>query len=172
MLPTTGSRGATSCVASTTPAQVERENFYRISVIILDLCTKGLKEVLACLVPPASCPTRINTPKNVTLSKLQRDIIKNISVAGTYNDCDVSILYLLFRNITAASFKPTKGWCQTVPASGVHPADDIERIRILRNGFFGHISSASIDNPTFKGLVGEIMGIMSRMDAGYIGFLG
>ena len=73
----------------------ERENFYRAASIILELCSKVLREGLTYYFPPNKCPTTIK--KGTKLNKSQEDIVKNIAKNNSYDDCDISLLYTLYR---------------------------------------------------------------------------
>ena len=150
----------------------ETENYYRGCSIILDLCTAALREVLEYLHPAITCPPSIPPSKKVTLAKEQKRIVANISTTGSYDECDISLLYILFRNIAPKLFKPTNGWGITpIRPTAVSSADDVERIRLLRNNIYGHVSAARMDTPSYNKMVAEVNHVMQRLDAGYHGYV-
>ena len=74
----------------------ERENFYRATSIILNLCSKVLREGLTWYKLPSACPS---TLKGIKVNKTQEVIIKNIAKNNSYEDCDISLLFILYRSL-------------------------------------------------------------------------
>ena len=79
-------------------ATKEQENFYRAASIILNLCSKVLREGLAYHSPPSTCPITVKQ-KGINLNGTQAAIVKDISRKNTYDECDISLLYLLYRTL-------------------------------------------------------------------------
>jgi hypothetical protein len=64
----------------------------------------------------------------------QRDLIlpKNSSYSGNYSDMDISLLYILLRNVSGIP-PHTKGWGNDPDPSDRSLSANIERIRLVRN---------------------------------------
>ena len=151
----------------------EQENFHRACGIILTNSTKLLREALAFYKPPSQCPTSITVAKGgPSLSKVQQNIIKNIAASNSYKDCDVSLLYFLFRALVKGiKFKPTNGWNKVVHASATTLADDLERIRSIRNEDIGHSTDSRMTCADYTIFIAEMEKIMARADANYNGLV-
>ncbi|KAK3107773.1 hypothetical protein FSP39_021938 [Pinctada imbricata] len=124
---------AASIYASTT----ETTNANRASRIILGPCTDQLRDVLRHRVPPANfhhviTRNRSNLPH---LTQPQRDLIlpRPGRYSGDYSDMDISLLYILLRNVCNIS-PHNNGWGNTPDISDTSLSASIDRIREARNG--------------------------------------
>jgi hypothetical protein len=150
-------------------ATKEQENFYRAASIILQLCSKVLREGLTYYNPPSTCPPTIKR-KGITLNKSQETIVLDIAKNNSYDDCDISLLYVLYRALVIGrNFRPTKGWGKPVPATADTLGDDLERIRLRRNNDIGHSNDARMEIHDFVTFDTEMMDIMMRADSNYNG---
>ncbi|KAK3106855.1 hypothetical protein FSP39_001413 [Pinctada imbricata] len=157
---------ATSIYASTP----ETTNSNRASRILLGPCTDQLRDVLRHRVPPANfhhvlTHNRSNLP---SLTKPQRDLIlpRSGRYSGDYSDMDISLLYLLLRNICNIS-PHTKGWGNTPDVSDSSLSASIDRIREARNRVV-HSSSTILTQTEFNLLLAEIKMAVIAMDS-YLG---
>ena len=101
------------------------------------------------------------------LQKLRPEQIAIISDAKTrgYQDFDISLLYTLLRNVCQNITPPSQNWgVFNMPSPNeVTVGDDIERIRLLRNNVFEHISEAAIPETEFQQYWSIISEICARM---------
>ena len=154
---------AASLYASTT----ETTNSNRASRIILGPCTDQLRDVLRHRVPPTNfhhviTRNRSNLPR---LTTPQRDLIipRSGHYSGDYRDMDVSLLYLLLRNV--CNIQPhSNGWGNTPDSSDTSLSASIERIREARNGVV-HSASTVLAHTEFNDLLHEIKMAVIAMDS-------
>jgi len=122
------------------------------------LKTKGLDTILRI----KENEVRQKNAKCHFMRKQQWD--KLFPVEGTVNvdDLDITILYVILRNVF--SLRPTSGrWDNEMPsASAVCVADDIIRLRICR-GELCHRNNVAIDNESFQRLWREISKVLTRL---------
>ena len=151
--------------------QKEEENFYRACSIVLALCPKLLREGLEHYVPARACPTRITLSKGApNFFPGQLTIISNISTIGSYDECDISLLYILYQELVkGVKFKPTKGWRKVPPATATLLADDLERIRDLRNNRIGHCKDNRMTDADYTNFLTDVNNMMTRADNNYGG---
>ena len=57
---------------------------------------------------------------------------------------------------------PTRGWGKEPKPTDTTLSDDIERIRLLRNGVFAHISRAKLTDDEYKQYWGQLMDVCRR----------
>ena len=146
-----------------TSVKQEIDNFHRTCSIILYLCPEVLRDVLSTYVPPTACPKVINV-KGTTYTPLQQKIVNDISTINSYEKCNISLLYILYRNIVKGiKFKPTGNWGKPPLATSVDVADDVERIRNHRN-HLGHTTNDRISTPDYNSFITDMTNIMNRMD--------
>ena len=113
-----------------------------------------------------------------SLGKEQLQKLKDAAKQGNYLKFDVTLLYLLIRNLSLPSLPlprvnvttPSNGWGK-LPSSPSHVTmgDDIERVRDFRNRVYGHADSTSIQDPVFQGYWNTVQDICTRMDGRYGG---
>ncbi|KAK3107878.1 hypothetical protein FSP39_024321 [Pinctada imbricata] len=130
----------------------ETTNASRVSRVLLDPCTDQLRDVLRHYVPPHTFPQVIQR-HCLKLNKPQIDLIlpRSGHYTGNYNDFDISLLYILLRNI--CNIPPhTKGWGKDPDPNDKSLAANIERIRNARNTTVGHMISSSLSNTDFKNI--------------------
>ena len=60
---------------------------------------------------------------------------------------------------------PTNGWGKPVLSSGTTVGDDVERIRVLRNEVYGHISNTADAGKISSQFWSDVKDICSRMTA-------
>ena len=123
-----GSRASSSHPYTATE---EMSNINRASRLLMGPCTDHLRDLLRFYIPPANFNTIIQTVKSrlPRLTEPQRKLIlPNSGVySGSYDDMDISLLYILLRNVCGIQAH-NKGWGNT-PDS----AANIERLRLSRN---------------------------------------
>ena len=145
-------------------AAKERTNFARTGRLIIDLCGQVMRDVLSSFVNPSTLlvpPPRLNV--------VQQSIFHNIHIHGNYNLCDVSFLYVLIRSTCAAFITPTIGWGKVnangeIDVAHILVADDVERIRLMRNQFLGHTSSTRLPDGDYQKFLTDLKIILGRYD--------
>ena len=138
----------------------EKENFAKMSRIVLDLNNSILQDVLDEQLPWVDCPREAAKLCPRPLSRDQLAIANNVPTYG-YSLCDTSLMYILLRNACNNVPPPTSGWTK-IP-TGFDIGDDIERIRQLRNKF-GHSNFATLSTTDYKKLIQETKDICFRFD--------
>ena len=132
---------------------------------MIELGGQVLRDVLYSV---AGIPVSINIPQKILTKNLKPDqlaIVHSISSKGSYDDCDVTLLYFLIRNLCGPQFTPTNGKWGKPPNQNHHSVgDDIERLRILRNTLFGHIAALQINDLDYKSNLKELKSIFARFD--------
>ena len=72
-------------------------------------------------------------------------VVKSSVSSGNF---DSSLLLFLLRNILGLTL-PASGWNNLPLVTDTTPAADITRIKILRDRVYSHVTSGSVDDPTF-----------------------
>ena len=142
----------------------QRTNFARTGRLIIDLCGQVIRYWLSSFVDPSTL-----LAPHPRFNALKQSIFHNIHIQGNYNSCDFSFLYLLIRSTCATFITPTKGWGVlnangTIDPGDVLVADDVERLRLIRNHFLGHTSSAQLPDVEYQNLLTELKIILGRFD--------
>jgi hypothetical protein len=154
---------ATSAYTSTP----ETTNANRACRVVLGPCTDGLRDILRHYVPPSTFSQVItqNQHKLPRLTTVQRDLIlpQTGSYTGSYDDMDISLLYLLLRNITGIS-PHSKGWGNDPDPRDTSLSASIERIRVVRNDCV-HSSDPYMSNSKFASVWSTIRKVMVDLDA-------
>ena len=156
---------ATSIQGTRSPE--DRTRFFSLSLVIIDELTQILRDLLHNEISPSLIYNKV-IQRNY-LSKLRPEqvvVIKNANTHG-YQDFDITLLYTLLRNVCQRMPSPSQNWgVSTMPSPNeVTVGDDIERIRLIRNKLFGHISEAAISETEFKDYWSIISDICTRMQA-------
>ena len=151
---------------SSTGSDEDRTRFFRLSLIIIDELTQILRDLLHNEVSPTEILKKVIKVNHLTqtLRKDQMTVISDAKTRG-YKDFDITLLYTILRNVCQNITPPTQNWgVSTMPSPNeVTVGDDIERIRLIRNSLFGHISEAAISKREFKRYLSIISGICTRI---------
>ncbi|KAK3106018.1 hypothetical protein FSP39_011106 [Pinctada imbricata] len=149
---------------SSTP---ETTNSNRASRILLGPCTDQLRDLLRNRISPANfhhvvTSNRSNLPR---LTQPQRDLIlpRSGRYSGDYSDMDISLLYLLLRNI--CNIQPhSNQWGNAPDISDNSLSASIDRIREARNKVV-HSSSTTLTQTEFSDLLSEIKMAVVSIDS-------
>ena len=141
---------------SATMATKEERHFTTVRLAMDRPCTKLLQEVLRQHVPETDIHKLLNDPAKKRmimpfLRKLKQEstLYPQTGVfSGTYADFDVSLLYVLIRNLTGISNHKT-GWGNVPDMSDNSIAANVERIRLVRNKY-AHGSTSQLTDKEFK----------------------
>jgi hypothetical protein len=146
----------------------ETTNANRACRCVLGPCTDGLRDVLRHHVNPIDVSREMkkvmkkhNPPR---LTPDQRDLIlpKTGSYSGNYSDMDISLLYLLLRNVSGIP-PHTNGWGNDPDPSDRSLSANIERIRLVRNRCV-HCPVPYLSNNDFVTIWGDIRAVMVDVD--------
>ena len=124
-------------MASTSYAATEEmTNINRVSRLLMGPCTDQLRDLLRFYIPPASFPSVIQRERSrlPRLTEPQRELIfPNSGVySGNYDDMDISLLYILLRNVCGIQAHG-RGWGNTPDSADRSVSANIERLRLARN---------------------------------------
>ena len=143
----------------------DRTRFSRLILVIIDELTQILRDLLHSEISPTQIYNRVKQMNY--LQKLRPDQIVALNDANVrgYQEFDTTLLYTLLRNVCRNIQPPSRNWgvSKMPPQNEVTVGDDIERIRLLRNKLFGHISEAAIPETEFQDYWSTISDICTRM---------
>nr|XP_022310555.1 uncharacterized protein LOC111115920 isoform X5 [Crassostrea virginica] len=153
-------------MASTSYAATkEMTNINRVSRLLMDPCTDQLRDLLRFYIPPANFNSVIQTAKSrlPRLTEPQRKLILPNSgmYSGNYDDMDISLLYILLRNVCGIQAH-NKGWGNTSDSADRSVSANIERFRLARNRC-GH-STGGMSNSEFNQVWSEIRAAVVDLD--------
>nr|XP_034330634.1 uncharacterized protein LOC105344498 isoform X7 [Crassostrea gigas] len=124
-------------------------HFARIARAILGPCMDVLREVLAKEISPPDLEKKvkdyISQNRKPPISEKQKQLV----YSKKYSDFDITLLYFLFRNICSISQHENK-WGKDPKPTDKGVSANIERVRILRNEWYGHATDFSLSDSDFK----------------------
>ena len=149
-------------------SSVEKTNGAKLSRLLIDGGTTVLKIVFDHYHAPANLAVNLNLQFKILRNLLRRRILnksqwdKLFPPSGVTPDSstfDITLLFLLLTNICGLA-PPSSGW-----HSKLHPSDNsfeanLARIKFFRNELYGHVSTTSVDTPTFNALWQEISAVL------------
>ena len=147
-----------------------KENFHRITRLLISGGTSLLREIFDSICPSSSLPTILSNPvteeklKAAKLTKPQWHCLSpSPGVYGESADFDVTLLVRLLRTICNLT-PPSTGW-DALPVSADHSLTaDIARIKYYRNSVYGHVNEGmAIRDSEFKTLWQEISEALVRI---------
>ena len=159
-------------VCSATMTTKEDRNFMIVRLALDKPCTNLLQEVLHQHVPEKDIHKLLNDPakkRNIIpfLRKLKQETTMYPPTGvfnGSYADFDLSLLYVLIRNLTSIP-SHMKGWGNEPDITDNSTSANIERIRILRNkyahGSTSHLTDKELKNER-KNIISCIHGIEKK----------
>jgi len=123
-----------------------KENFQRISRLLISGGTALLREIFDLICPPSNLPTTLKHPAtekqliSAKLTKPQRDCLyPSPRVYGKSADFDVTLLFRLLRTICNLVPSAT-GWDALPTSTDNSLAADLVRIKYYRNTLYGHVN--------------------------------
>ena len=159
------SSGAALATASSSQ---EKDNFLRLSTLIIDGGTKLLREVFNDIHPPASLPTILANP--TTKKDLKKAIPywerKKLYLPGggfgTSEEFDISLLFKLLKSICNLACPPS-GWDKLPDPAHQSQTDDLVRIKFYRNETYAHVTEMKLENAEFQQIWNELSSAMIRL---------
>nr|XP_034330481.1 uncharacterized protein LOC105323896 [Crassostrea gigas] len=139
----------------------------RIARALLGPCIDVLREVLAKEISPPDLERKvkiyIHQNHKPSISKQQKRLVygKNYSVF------DVTLLYFLLRNMCSIP-QHKNNWGNDPELTDKSVSANIERIRILRNEWYGHATDFSLSDSDFEQRWNHISQIVKELE-GYLG---
>ncbi|XP_062572963.1 uncharacterized protein LOC134234938 [Saccostrea cucullata] len=137
----------------------ETTNTARLARLILGPCTDVLRDILKTEVLPSDLSKKVKEftdklPRGQRnpLNKSQSEIIfpkPTEQYSGDYSDLDISLLYMLIRNVSTIPAH-YKGWGEIPDPGDRSVAANIERIRLIRNQYYGHSADLSLSDSEFR----------------------
>ncbi|XP_062578842.1 uncharacterized protein LOC134240779 [Saccostrea cucullata] len=145
----------------------DRSRFAKLGMATNDVLNQAYRDVLEWEMHPSFVYNKVKTSSIYkTLRSDQEDLLKTASSSG-YKNFDISLIYMLIRNVCSKIPKPTKGkWGgNSLPSVGeIRVGDDVERIRIIRNSLTAHVSSASTPQTEFDATWSVMSDICQRLE--------
>ena len=147
-----------------------RDNFQRVSRLLISGGTALLREIFDNIYPPSSLPTILKNPateKQLKAAKVTKPqwgcLYPSPGVYGKSTDFDVTLLFRLLRTICGLT-PPTTGW-DALPVSTDHSLEaDLARIKYHRNSVYGHVNqNMEVSDDQFLSLWSEISGALVRI---------
>ena len=147
-----------------------KENFQRITRLLISGGTSLLREMFDSICPPSNLSTILSNPvtkKQLKAAKLTMPqwhcLCPFPGVYGKSADFDVTLLVRLLRTICNLT-PPSTGWDE-LPLSADHSLTaDIARIKYYRNSLYGHVSQGmTIRGSEFLTLWQEISEALVRI---------
>ena len=140
---------------------------------LLKIGSHVLREIFDKVCPPESLHRALTNPTNhAKLQTLQKKrvlstsqwrklypVVKSSVSSGNF---DSSLLLFLLRNIFGLTI-PASGWNNLPLVTDTTPAADITRIKILRDRVYSHVTSGSVDDPTFISYWNDIRDTFQRI---------
>ena len=134
-----------------------KENFQRLTRLLICGGTSLLREIFDHHCPPSHLPTRLSDPtiedlilNRAKLTKPQRDFLyPSPGVYGESKDFDLTLLFKLLRTICGLTPPPT-GWDTPPATSDLSLTADLVRIKNFRNTVYGHVHHMEITDDDFN----------------------
>ena len=147
-----------------------KENFQRITRLLISGGTSLLREIFDSICPPSNLPMILSNP--VTKNQLKAAkltmpqwhfLYPSPGVYGKSADFDVTLLVRLLRTMCNLT-PPSTGW-DALPATADHSLTaDIARIKFYRNSVYGHVNQGmAIPDNEFLTLWQEISEALERI---------
>uniref|UniRef100_K1QF88 DZIP3-like HEPN domain-containing protein n=1 Tax=Magallana gigas TaxID=29159 RepID=K1QF88_MAGGI len=130
------------------------ENFARLCQLIMTICSDLLRDVLSRYIKPADLRSELDNNRRKLekiMNAAQKDLIypASGSSAITAKDLDISVLYILLRNICNIP-KHKNGWGKPPKKGDKSIAACIEKIKNERNLISGHSTAGAIEDNEFQ----------------------
>ncbi|PFX20783.1 E3 ubiquitin-protein ligase DZIP3 [Stylophora pistillata] len=144
----------------------ETTNYARLCHLFVHVGSCVLREIFDRIYPPENLHIILAHPRNhAKLQTLRKKRVLStsqwhklyppIKSSVSSGNFDTFVLLLLLRNIFGVTL-PTSGHDVFPPSTDTTPAADITRIKILRDRVYSHVTSGSVDDPTFSSYWNQI----------------
>ena len=159
-------------MASSSPSplasSVEKRNGAKLSRLLIDGGTMVLRKIFDRYHPPANLQANINANYGTLHDLLRSRVLHKPQWHLLFPPCgatpdsstfDITLLFLLLTRICGLS-RPPSGWHTKPSASDTSVEANLARIKFFRNELYGHITTTSMDTPTFSALWQEISAVL------------
>ena len=134
-----------------------KANGARLSQLLIDKGTEAMRNVFDGIHPPSILTAVLASRKSVLgslrcINPGQREILfPSSGTPSTSKDFDITLLYILLRNICGL-YPPvsTGSWDQNPPSTDTSTEANLARIKYYRNVVYGHITTTGIDDVNFQ----------------------
>ena len=151
----------------------ETTNYARLCRLLVDAGSDALRDAFDKSRPTGDLnAVLLSPPVHVVLQSLRKKGILNPTQWGklypadksavSSKNFDITLLMVLLRNICGL-VRPATGWDTLPPATDTTLEADVVRIKCYRNTVYGHVSQASVDDPTFNQYWQDIQGALVRL---------
>ena len=157
-----------SVAPSPLASSVEKTNGAKLSRLLIDGGTTVLRNIFDIYHPPANLITDLNANYSILNNLLRRRVLNGHQwdklfpprgVAPDSKTFDITLLFLLLTNICGLA-PPPSGWHTKPPPSDTSREANLARVKLYRNVLYGHVTTTSVDTPTFSALWTEIIGVL------------
>ncbi|KAL9961960.1 hypothetical protein ACROYT_G031006 [Oculina patagonica] len=149
-------------------SSVEKTNGAKLSRLLIDGGTTVLRNVFDSYHPPANLAADLNAKYRTLNNLLRKRVLRSAQwdqlfppggAAPDSKTFDITLLFLLLTNICGLA-PPLCGWHTKPPPSDTSREANLARIKFFRNELYGHVSTTSVDSPTFTSLWQEISAVL------------
>ena len=155
------------------PSTKGTSNYAQLCRLLVEVGSHVLKEIFDRVCPPEKLHTVLTNPTNraklQTLRKKRvlctsqwRKLYPAVKWSISSGNFDSSLLLLLLRNIFGLTL-PASGQDDLPLVTDTTPAADISCIKILRDRVYSHVTSGSVDDPTFSSYWNDIKDTFQRI---------
>ena len=155
------------------PSTKGTSNYAKLCRLLVEIGSHVLREIFDRVCPPENLYAALRNPTNhAKLQTLRKKrvlstsqwcklypVVKSSVSSGNF---DSSLLLFLLRNIFGLTL-PASSWNNLPLVTDTTPAADITHIKILRNRVYSHVTSGSVDDPTFTSYWNDIRGTFQRI---------
>jgi hypothetical protein len=138
-----------------------KSNGAKLSCLIIDQGTETMRKCLDSMHSPANLPAVLNANR-ATLNRLHRRRVINLEQMNllfpspgmpptTSNDYDITLLFILIRNICGLTPPGSTGsWDANPPSFDKTPEANLTRIKYYRNVLYAHKKSTEVSDTNFN----------------------
>ena len=151
-----------------------KNNGARLSRLIIDQGAETMRKYFHTIHSVANLNTVLKAHKSIltklkhckVITQTQMDILFPPSGPSTSSDYDITLLYILFRNICSLPPPSSTGsWDKYPPLTDVSPQAALARIKYYRNQVYGHIKSTDVSDTDFNVYWNDISDALIRLGA-------
>lgn len=161
--------------APTVESTEETTNYARLCRLLIDVGSDALRNIFDGIHPPANLSAVLASPtvrknlqalskKRVLNPKQWSLLYPSAPVTVSSKQFDITLLFVLLRNICGLSPPTTTGsWDTLPPVTDVSREADMVRVKYFRNTVYGHAEQASVDDVTFNNQWTDIRDALVRL---------
>ena len=149
----------------------DNERFFRICRLLIDAGSNFLRQEFDKLIPPCDLPVLLQKEKNnllrlprgILTQKMFQKLYPTATKYGTSNDCDISLLMILFRHLCRLKAPSSSNNWSIMPVDSDRSlAADVLRLKIYRNTVFAHAETCRISKDEFDQVSKKVLEIFVR----------